>query len=155
MKTNSRAHPERRDRDHAFGPFFSGKMLGLGHFRQMFCQPLEGLVPTLNGSVLLDHVVALRGVGESHPHRDFGLLPLFVESDGRLMTDRLALGIGLVLEDQPLGPIDFEIHDPVVIVPAVRAVHHQSPDAAGPHVHLPNRDRETLGSPPMATCSDR
>src|SRR5271169_2522578 len=114
-----------------------------------FGKPCHGLHQTLVGAVLFDHPVALGLRREIAAPDEARLAAEIFEDDGLLELHRLDVVAATMTVNDAFRPHDFLERDAVLIVAAVGAVHHETPDAARPKVEGAGRGGEAVRAPPL------
>jgi len=118
------------------------------HVGEPFGEAIECLVSTFHGAKAFD-ARAFLGGGEQQAHRDSRFVALCGKCDCDLELTWIIVLIGVVLVDKTFRGYDLKKDNSVRVIGAIRAVHHETPDAAGLHFEFVKRVRETLGSPPV------
>src|SRR5258705_13516079 len=115
----------------------------------MLSEPVQRLRQSFHGAIFLGNVLAGRSRRKEHADCNFSFIAQICKGYSYFKIDRFRSFFRIVFVHQTAWRIDFEINDPVSIIPAVRPVHHESPSATGSHVHFFGGRCEAAWAPPI------
>ena len=112
-------------------------------------QAFQRLLAAFDRTIFGDHFIALLRGREQAAHGEQGFASLRLKCDGDMEAHVLVLILAGVAIDQTLGLDHLGEDDLVLIVASVRAVHDETPHAAGRHRHFMACGGEAARSPPL------